>query len=216
MLNKLFKIIPSIISLFNKDGELNIEPVKFDKIEKPKKKLKHTPRLEVESLILKNHISKRYGRGVLGNQILKLTHKDGSFESLEVPGVIWANNKRKMGDRPTAPTEDGEYYILSLNPYEQHKSKFPIIVDEGQKFNKEKESGVFIHPGLYSWGCIVTGRGKLGKEWIDKINKAIKDSSDNTHMLMTHKVIDERTKTERLNMPGSHYADPAYNNKALA
>lgn len=176
------------------------------KIDYPEKYPKPLPRLEVETFLYENHKSKKYGVGVEGSIEYTLIRGDGASERLRVNNVIWAKKILKFGDRPTCETNAGCYFIISINPYRKYYKKFPIIVDEGE----DKETGVFIHPGLFSWGCFVTGPGLAGRNWIKKIEGCIKAGDDGSHILLTHSVVDDRTLSDKLIMPGKCYGDPEY------
>jgi hypothetical protein len=165
------------------------------------------PELEVISYIDGNY-NKRNMNGVEGIQIMKLDVGDGTQVELVVDGAYWA--QKNENEHPTYETGDEEYFKLyenkrndkvtrksgNLTATKPHNEFYPFHVN-----TNGKEDEIFLHSGLQSEGCFVTG-GRLVKPDNNslKFNQYIRNAiGKNSYLKVTHRVIDVRSDNLKQN-----------------
>jgi hypothetical protein len=163
------------------------------------------PQLEVISYVNGNYADGKM-TGVRGLQLFKLDVGDGNQVELVVNGAYWA--QKNENEHPTDETNDGEYYKLSKNQNntltsrqgvtKPHNEFYPFYIN-----SNGKEKSIFLHSGLQSEGCFVTG-GRLSRpdnnsiRFNKYVNKAIGNSS---YIKTTHRIIDIRSKNLKRRYP---------------
>ena len=163
------------------------------------------PVLEITSYINDNY-NQRGMSGVEGMQIMKLDIGDGTQVELVVDGAYWA--QKDENEHPTDETDEEEYYKLSVNKNERLITKQGVIKAHNEFYpfhvnTNGKEQSIFLHSGLQSEGCFVTG-GRLVKPDNNSIrfNQYIRQAiGNNSYLKTTHRIIDVRPNQLKKSYP---------------